>query len=276
MGEHQAAVPQKAIDIPTQQSPMSGVSQANVWREPHGGRVATAPAVGTQRGSPVTTKKNHRKTGQNEQCACRPRPPRIHQPADADHSLANTRAFPNHPSPLSREIRPAEHNQHKRGGGAGGGGTSSCRPAKSHRHSHPPKPNSCVSQANVWREPHGGRVASAPAGGTQRGSPITAKQNHRNTQQNDPFASRPRPARVHQPADADRSPANTRAFPKPASSRTQTTRPRRLFVNRPNRSIAAGTTWSTALPPSSHAATAERCPNRPAPAHKRLVPGSCS
>ncbi len=234
MGEHQVAVPQKAIDIPTQQSPMSGVSQANVWREPHGGRVARAPAGGTQRGSPITAQQNHRNTRQNNPFASRPRQARVHQPADADHSPTNTRALPNHPSPLSRETRPARHSQHSRGGGAGGGGTSSCRTAKRHRHTHPAKPNSCVSQANVWREPHGGRVARAPAGGTQRGSSITAKQNHRNTQQNDPFASRSRPARVHQPAHADHSPANTRAFPKPASSSTQTTRPRQSFVNRPN------------------------------------------
>jgi hypothetical protein len=189
------------------------------------------------------------------------------QPRHHSNSRANKET---HPSPLSRETHPAEHNQHSRGGGAGGGGTSSCRTAKSHRHTHPAKPNSCVSQANVWREPHGGRVASAPAGRTRRGSPVTAKQNHRNIRQNDPFASQLRRARVHQPADADRSPANTRALPKPAISRTQTTLPRQSFVNRPNRSIAAGTTWSTALPPSSHAATAERAPNRPAPAHKRL------
>jgi hypothetical protein len=103
-------------------------------------------------------------------------------------------------------------------------------------------PMSGVSQANVWREPHGGRVASAPAGGTQRGSSITAKQNHRNTQQNDPFASRPRPARVHQPADADRSPANTQALPKPTSYRSQTPRPRQASVNRPNRLAGVGLT----------------------------------
>jgi hypothetical protein len=95
--------------------------------------------------------------------------------------------------------------------------------------------NSGVSQANVWREPHGGSVASTPAGCTRRGSPITAKRNHGNTRQNVEFARQLRPARVHQPADADRSPVNSRALPKSASSRTRTTWPRQLFVHRSNR-----------------------------------------
>ena len=42
------------------------------------------------------------------------------------------------------------------------------------------------------------------------------------------FASGWRSARVHQPADAGRSPVDSCAFPKPASSRIRTTRPRRL------------------------------------------------
>ena len=62
------------------------------------------------------------------------------------------------------------------------------------------------SQANVWREPHGGSVVSTSAGRTRCGCPITAKQNHGNTRQNAAFASPLRPARVHQPADAGRSP----------------------------------------------------------------------
>jgi hypothetical protein len=38
-----------------------------------------------------------------------------------------------------------------------------------------------VSQANVWRQPNGGSVASAPAGRNRRGSSITAKQNRQKT-----------------------------------------------------------------------------------------------
>ena len=56
------------------------------------------------------------------------------------------------------------------------------------------------------------------------------------------FARQLRPARVHQPADADRSPVNSRALPKSASSRTRTTWPRRLFVHRSNRWGAVGLT----------------------------------
>jgi hypothetical protein len=69
---------------------------------------------------------------------------------------------------------------------------------------------------------------------------------------------------------------HSRACPEPTSSRTGTTWPRRLFVGRANRLVAVGRTWSTALPPSSHAATAGRSPNRPAPAQERPGPGGCS
>ena len=189
--------------------------------------------------------------------------------------FVRVRHRPRPPSPLSRANRPAKHTTHRRGGGAGGGGTTSCRPSKHHRHSHPVKRNSGASpanvwrqphggsaasttagrtrpgspitakqwsQANVWRQPHGGSAASTPAGRTCPGSPITAKQNHRNTRQNAAFASPSHPARVHQPADAGRSPSNTRALPKPASSRTRTTQPRRSFVDRSNRFDAIGFT----------------------------------
>ena len=56
------------------------------------------------------------------------------------------------------------------------------------------------------------------------------------------FASGWRPARVHQPADAGRSPDDTQAWPKPARSRTRTTRPGRLFVDRSHRWDAVGLT----------------------------------
>jgi len=44
-----------------------------------------------------------------------------------------------------------------------------------------PNPGRGASQANVWREPHGGSVGSTPAGRIQYGSAIAAKQNRRTT-----------------------------------------------------------------------------------------------
>jgi hypothetical protein len=98
------------------------------------------------------------------------------------------------------------------------------------------KPGERVASATRWKRSQHNRVSNAPR------APITAKQNHRNTRQNAAFASPSHPARVHQPADAGRSPSNTRALPKPASSRTRTTQPRRSFVDRSNRFDAIGFT----------------------------------
>ena len=130
-------------------------------------------------------------------------------------------------SPLSRASRCAKHIHRRRGGGAGVGDQQVAVPRDA---IDPPTQQNAIraqarrtcraSQANVWRQPHGGSVVSTTAGRTRPGSPITAKQNQRNTRQNAAFASPSRSARVHQPADAGRSPAST---------------------------------WSTALPPSSHA-----------------------
>ena len=98
--------------------------------------------------------------------------------------------------------------------------------------------------ANVGRQPLGGSVTGTTAGRTRPGSPITAKQNQRNTRQNAAFGSPSRSARVHQPADAGRSPAST---------------------------------WSTALPPSSHAVRANDQSKRPRSRTDRRPQGpSCS
>jgi hypothetical protein len=108
---------------------------------------------------------------------CRPRAPSIparSSPEQAGYPspglappVPTPGTAPQKKSRLSRANRPAKHTTHRRGGGAGGGGTTSCRPTKHHRHSHPEKRNSGASQANVWRQPHGGSAASTAAGRTR-------------------------------------------------------------------------------------------------------------
>ena len=115
---------------------------------------------------------------------------------------------------------------------------SGCRPARVHQ----PADAGRSPNNNKIRQP-GERLASAKWWKRRqrtRGSNATRVSNHGEAESpknavNRAIVSGWRSARVHQPADAGRSPNSCRAWLKPARSRTQTTRPRRLFVHWSNR-----------------------------------------
>jgi len=136
--------------------------------------------------------------------------------------------------PLPRD--PLRRTQQASSRGRGRGRGSNKLPSRETPPTFPP------SKTQSGRQP-GERLASAKwwkRGQRTRGSNAMRVFDHGEAEStkyavNRAFASGWRPARVHQPADAGRSPNSCQAWPKPARSRTQTTRPRRLSVHRSNR-----------------------------------------
>jgi hypothetical protein len=191
--------------------------------------------------------------------ASRSRAARLHQPADAGRSPGHSWAFPVPASSRTGTTWPRRLFVGRTDWSRASGLTRAC---------------GCVGRQPGERGtsvPRWKRRQQIPGSHPTRGLRLCRGKNVDNQGPRGAFASRSRAARLHQPADAGRSPGNSWAFPVPASSRTGTTWPRRLFVGRTDWSRASGLTRACGC---SGRQPGERGTSVPRWKRRQQIPGS--